>query len=117
MITERVRLPQVTSIALPESLASCTRRLMGALSGDTTDITRDALTRLPKPILTILIKLYPSSFYILNLLADFFDGTLGFDNKLGNLKHLTLRAYCIYLAVHFLYEKIKLFADRFIKRK
>ena len=56
IMTERVRLPQETSIVRPASFASCTIRLTGAESGLTTAIMRSDATIFPKPMLMNFIS-------------------------------------------------------------
>ena len=52
IITERHLWPQVTSIAIPDSFASCVKRFIGAESKEATDMMRLALIRLPYPMST-----------------------------------------------------------------
>ena len=88
IITERVRLPQETSIRPPASFCSATRRFIGADSGLTTATTLCAATILPKPIfINFIISFLPSFsrlFYILYLFADFFKLRLYFNDELCN---------------------------------
>ena len=57
--TERVFLPQDTSMTLPLVLPSITKRFIGADSGLTTATILSAQTVFPNPILTNLIDVFP----------------------------------------------------------
>ena len=65
--TALVFLPQVESIALPFSFASCIILFIGADSGVTIAITLPADTRFPNPMFTNCIKTPPILHFVLAL--------------------------------------------------
>ena len=101
IITERVLRPQLTSIILLSSFASCTSLFIGAESGAAIATILAAETILLKPM---LINFMPfASLNILDLLADLFQLRLHLHHQVGDAGVTGLRADRIGFAVHFLH--------------